>query len=63
MYALIVNRKNNQVWTGDEWANRNQQGVLSASKWTDHGLAAMELEQHADDDEFADAEVVDVDEE
>lgn len=61
MYALIVNRKNNKVWTGDEWANRNQIGVLPAAKW-DRTVADIELETHGDEDEFAEAEVVDVDE-
>jgi hypothetical protein len=61
MTAYIKNTKNGQVWTGDEWANPNQQGVLSAAAYGDVGSAGFELEQLLESDradEFANATVV-----
>jgi hypothetical protein len=61
MAAYIKNMKNGKVWTGDEWANPNEQGVLSAAAYGDVGSAGYELEQLLESesaDEFADATVV-----
>ena len=64
MNAFITNTKTGQVWTGDEWANPNQQGVLSAAAYRDRASADFELEQQLQSDNadaFRDATVVDRD--
>jgi len=55
----MIQRPNGDVWTGDEWLNPNVViGARDAATWTCLADAADELAGHADDPEFAGAEIV-----
>lgn len=62
MYALIERLENDrrEYWTGDEWVTTSVTGWRDAAQFRDHGSAAAELDQYADDPEFARATVIDV---
>lgn len=60
MRALIQkSRREELYWTGQEWVSTNVDGWRAAARFADHSEALHELEQHEDDDEFANAFVVD----
>jgi hypothetical protein len=64
MHALIekTTRDGRQVyWTGEDWILTSVVGWRDAAKFASHEDAAYELEQHADENAFAHATVIDID--
>jgi hypothetical protein len=63
MKALIERTTDGRLeyWTGDEWVSPSVTGWRDAASYSDHAAAADELDQHADEDGFEGATVVDLD--